>query len=60
MDGLALTSDILYGVGGALAATGLILLVWPSKDDTTDTGESSAPVVSFAPTPGGVIAEVSF
>ena len=63
---LAYGSYALFGVGGALGATGLLLLLWPSEggapsEEPTSTSppSSTMPDVSFAPLPGGGAAFVS-
>ncbi len=60
MDRMALISDIMFGVGGALAATGLILLVLPDKGKKEKADDPNAPDVSVTPTPGGIFADVRF
>ncbi len=47
----ALAANVLFGVGGGLAAAGVVLVVM---------GPSSAPVVTMAPAPGGVVLSGSF
>ena len=54
----ALTTDILLGVGAAVAATGVVLyLIDESPDARADTG---VPRVGLSPTPGGAMAVGSF
>ncbi|MFZ5438536.1 MAG: hypothetical protein ACOZQL_00940 [Myxococcota bacterium] len=47
----ALLANVLFGVGGALAAAGVVLII---------VGPSEAPVVTLAPTPGGVVLSGTF
>ncbi len=54
LDSLALTADILFGVGGAALAAGIVLLVLPDKKTE---GEAAVGVV---PVPGGLVANVRF
>jgi hypothetical protein len=51
-------SYALFGVGGALGATGLLLLLWPSGDGATESSLPEAQV-SLTPTAGGATAFVS-
>lgn len=52
LERMALTADVLFGVGGAVAAAGVILLLLPDK------GESDQ--VTVWPAPNGVAARVTF
>ncbi len=47
----ATVANVLFGVGGALAAGGVVLII---------LGPSSEPVVALSPTPGGVLVTGSF
>ena len=53
-DAMALTTDILLGTGGAVAATGIVLLILSGRQSD---GESD---LSFAPMPRGFAASVRF
>ena len=53
LDTLALTTDILLGAGVAVAATGVVLLVWPER-------EESETEIAMVPLPGGVAVDIRF
>jgi hypothetical protein len=47
----AVLANVLFGVGGGLAAAGLVLII---------IGPDSAPSVALSPAPGGVVVSGSF
>lgn len=53
-DALAVSSTVLLAAGGAIAVTGLVLLIVGHK------GEAASPPVSLMPSPGGVVIEGRF
>lgn len=61
LSGLALTTDILLIAGGVIAATGIVLMFLPEKDESETAPGGDRPVeLVVVPAPTGIVATLTF